>query len=195
MSTVSPVLLILGAGSNVGASVAKGYKVALASRKAKEEDSSLNQLHIACDLSDPTSVPYIFAKIRKTLGVPSVVVYNAVAAPQADFQDPLSMPLAEFNLALKSNTTSVYAAAQEAAKGFAELPIEASKTFIYTGNIINTKVFGVGKAATAHVIEYFAMAYPFRGFKYRKLDGSPLYVGIDGEAYAKFYDELTEVIS
>jgi hypothetical protein len=82
------------------------------------------------------------------------------------------MPLSEFNLALNINTNSVYAAAQEAVKGFLELPVEASRTFIYTGNILNTKVFppllglGVGKAATAHIIEYFAMAYPFRGFKF-----------------------------
>ncbi|KAJ5921479.1 hypothetical protein N7466_009805 [Penicillium verhagenii] len=211
MSTLSPVLLVLGAGPNVGAAVAKafaakGYKVALASRKAKEEESSQDELYISCDLSDPTSISAVFTKVKETLGVPSVVVYNAAAASRADLQDPLSMPLAEFNQELSINTTSVFAAAQQAAKGFAELPAEASKTFIFTGNILNTKVFppllslGVGKAATAHLIEYLAGAYPFNGYKFyyadqRKIDGSPIYVGIDGEAHGEFYVGLAELKS
>lgn len=86
MSSMCPVLLILGAGSNVGASVAKafaakGYKVALASRKDNEEDSSLQHFHISCDLSDPASVPEVFAKVKETLGMPSVVVYNGTKSP------------------------------------------------------------------------------------------------------------------
>ncbi|KAJ6084422.1 hypothetical protein N7486_011222 [Penicillium sp. IBT 16267x] len=211
MSSPSPILLILGAGSNVGASVAqafaeKGYKIALASRTTKKENNNSNEFHISCDLSDPLSVPNVFTKVKETLGTPSVVVYNAAAATRADFQDPLSTPLADFNKSLNINTASVYAAAQEAVKGFAELPADASRTFIYTGNMLNTKIFpplfdlGVGKAATAHIIEYLAVSYPFRGFKFyyadqRKLDGSPLYVGIDGDAHGKFYVELAEIKS
>lgn len=80
MST-SPILLILGAGSNVGQSVAKefaskGYRVALAARRLKEEDSTSQELHIPADLSNPSSVAEIFSKVKEKLGVPSVVVYN-----------------------------------------------------------------------------------------------------------------------
>lgn len=80
MST-SPIILILGAGPNIGQHVArafaaKSYKVALASRKIKEEDSTTDQVNISSDLSDPESVIGVFAKVKTLLGLPSVVVYN-----------------------------------------------------------------------------------------------------------------------
>lgn len=92
MATSSPVLLILGAGSNVGASVAKafsekGYKIALASRTVKNEDSDTKDFHVACDLSDPFSVPDVFKKVKETLGIPSVVVYNGMDIPNAGCPD------------------------------------------------------------------------------------------------------------
>ena len=70
------------------------------------------------------------------------------------------------------NTVSPFVAAQQAAIGFAQLPESASRTFIYTGNILNTITvpkfldLGVGKSATAHIIESAAAAYKDRGFKY-----------------------------
>jgi NAD(P)-dependent dehydrogenase (short-subunit alcohol dehydrogenase family) len=83
MSSTSPVVLILGSGSNVGNHVAqtfaeKGYKVALASRSLKEEDSRPDRVHISSDFSDPQSVIKTFSKVRESLGVPSVVVYNGM---------------------------------------------------------------------------------------------------------------------
>lgn len=81
MSSASPVLLILGSGANVGQSVArafaaKGYKVALASRSIKEEDGTKNQVNISSDFSDPDSIVRVFSKVKASLGLPSVVVYN-----------------------------------------------------------------------------------------------------------------------
>jgi NAD(P)-dependent dehydrogenase (short-subunit alcohol dehydrogenase family) len=81
MPNTSPVILILGSGPNVGqhvarAFVAKGYKVALASRRLKEEDSSADQVNISSDLSDPDSVIRVFSKVKALLGLPSVVIYN-----------------------------------------------------------------------------------------------------------------------
>lgn len=70
------------------------------------------------------------------------------------------------------NTISAFVAAQQAVKGFEELPDSASKTFIYTGNALNTMVMaplvtlGMGKSATAHMIEVAAKTYEDRGFKY-----------------------------
>lgn len=86
--------------------------------------------------------------------------------------DPLSLQLADFNKDFNINTVSAFVAAQQAATGFAQLPDSAAKTFIYTGNILNTTIIpplldlGVGKAATAHIIQSAAAAYKDRGYKY-----------------------------
>ena len=81
MAATSPIILILGAGPRVGSSVAKafaskGYKVALASRKASEAADSANEIHVQSDFADPATVVNAFAKVKSSLGVPSVVVYN-----------------------------------------------------------------------------------------------------------------------
>lgn len=86
--------------------------------------------------------------------------------------DPLSLQLTDFSRDLNINTVSPFVAAQQAAAGFAQLPVSASKTFIYTGNILNTTIIpplldlGVGKAATAHIIQSAAAAYKDRGYKF-----------------------------
>jgi hypothetical protein len=69
------------------------------------------------------------------------------------------------------NTTSVYAAAKEAVAGFEKLPADATKTFIYTGNRLNLGPIpvlfdlGVGKAATAHMIQTWSMVLSQKGYK------------------------------
>ena len=76
-----PVLLILGAGPNIGLHVskafaAKGYKVALASRKAPTVDGD-HAIHVPVDLSKPETVAGVFETVKEKLGAsPSVVVYN-----------------------------------------------------------------------------------------------------------------------
>jgi len=93
MATASPIILILGAGPNVGHAVARafaatGYRVALASRtgKGKAEDGAADQLHIASDLSDPQAVVGVFEKVEASLGQPpSVVVYNGPPPPFSPF--------------------------------------------------------------------------------------------------------------
>lgn len=89
MANTSPVILILGSGPNVGHHVArafagKGYKVALASRSLKEEDSNKDRVCISADLSDPQSVKDIFSKVKASLGLPSVVVYNGKHVPHGN---------------------------------------------------------------------------------------------------------------
>lgn len=81
MSSSSKVLLLLGAGANVGASVArsfaaKGYKVALTSRTARPQGQEGADLHVQADLADPESVASVFQKVERALGAPTVVVYN-----------------------------------------------------------------------------------------------------------------------
>lgn len=92
----SPVILILGAGPNIGQHVAqafaaKGYKVALASRTAKEE-STEDGINISSDLSDPESVVNLFSKVKESLGLPSVVVYNGQYIPFAMIEDSTKDP-------------------------------------------------------------------------------------------------------
>jgi NAD(P)-dependent dehydrogenase (short-subunit alcohol dehydrogenase family) len=81
MPGTSPVILILGAGPNIGQAVArtfasKGYKVALAARSLREADSTDNQLNITSDFANSDDVVNAFTKVKKVLGIPSVVVYN-----------------------------------------------------------------------------------------------------------------------
>ena len=83
MSTTSPIVLILGAGPNIGTSVArsfaaKGYRVALTSRKASQANSTANEVHIQSDFTDPGTVVNVFSQVKASLGIPSVVVYNGV---------------------------------------------------------------------------------------------------------------------
>lgn len=77
----SPVILILGAGPNIGHHVAKtfaagGYKVAIAARSVKEAESTDSQLNIPSDFTKSDDVVNAFSKVKKVFGIPSVVVYN-----------------------------------------------------------------------------------------------------------------------
>lgn len=79
--TTAPIALIFGAGANVGASVArafaaKGYKIAVTSRQPHKDHDEGDYLRVQSDLEDPNSVEQVFDTVRKTLGHPSVVVYN-----------------------------------------------------------------------------------------------------------------------
>jgi NAD(P)-dependent dehydrogenase (short-subunit alcohol dehydrogenase family) len=193
MPGTSPIILILGAGPNIGKAVTQifasnGYKIALAARSLKETDSTDNQLNIATDLANTDDVVKAFEKVNKVFGIPSVVVYNgrslllkislssywifAVSASTlTPPDDPFSLPLAAFNRDVTVNVTSAFVAAQQAAAGFARLPTSASRTFIYTGNILNIAIIpgfldqGVGKCAGAYMIWAASAAYKDRGFK------------------------------
>lgn len=80
--------------------------------------------------------------------------------------------MADFETALKINTTSTYAAAKYAIVGFDKLPKSTLKSFVYTGNMLNVSpmpmllTLGVGKAASAHIIESGASAFASEGYQY-----------------------------
>jgi hypothetical protein len=101
------------------------------------------------------------------------LMHKTVAAVTANPpKDPLSVSISDFTKDLTINTISTFAAAQAAIQGFAQLPDTASRTFIYTGNILNTNFIipplldlGVGKSATAHVIHSASAAYKEKGYK------------------------------
>jgi NAD(P)-dependent dehydrogenase (short-subunit alcohol dehydrogenase family) len=75
------IILVLGAGPNVGLHVAKyfgqkSFKTAAVSRNPTEELRNTVDLTIKADLEDPAVVKNIFDEVRAKLGVPNVVVYN-----------------------------------------------------------------------------------------------------------------------
>jgi hypothetical protein len=97
---------------------------------------------------------------------------QAAASTANDPANPFSISLADFEKDMAINTTSVYAAAQQAVIGFDSLPAAAARTFIYTGNILNTGVIipqlvsiGAGKSASAHLVHAAAEAFREKGYK------------------------------
>jgi NADP-dependent 3-hydroxy acid dehydrogenase YdfG len=79
--SASKVLLILGAGGNIGASVANtftknGYKVALAARSLQDGSNQNGNLQIKTDLGNPKSIESAFDKTTAEYGPPNVIVYN-----------------------------------------------------------------------------------------------------------------------
>lgn len=77
----SQVVLILGAGSHIGALTAhafaaKGWRVALVSRSRVNGYSAEGYLEVCGDLSRPSTIAFIFEQVRKALGIPNAVIYN-----------------------------------------------------------------------------------------------------------------------
>jgi NAD(P)-dependent dehydrogenase (short-subunit alcohol dehydrogenase family) len=194
MST--PVLLILGAGPRIGSSVtssfaAKGYKIALAARSLDDGLGSDGCLRLRVDLSHPEEIEGVFEKVKEQLGIPTVVLYNGrsssisrfprlpvmtilVASYRVlrDVEDPLSsISIDEVNGEFAINVISPLFAVKQAVNGFRQLPNSASKTFIYTGNILNLVVksdvltYGMTKVAAANMIQTTAVAYAKEAFK------------------------------
>ncbi|KAJ8058033.1 hypothetical protein OCU04_013206 [Sclerotinia nivalis] len=202
---MSKIILILGGGPNVGLNVARvfsskgSYKTVTVSRSPKEELIKASDLSLQADFSDPKSIKGIFDEVKQKFGVPNVVVYNAHAYTPSS--DPLSVPLEKFNEDLNVVITSAYAAAHEAVEGFKTLPEGITKTFIYTGNILNRRVmpslfaFGIGKSGAAHLIQGASEIYKEDGYRFhwadeRTAEGEIIGLAINGEAHGDFYYEL-----
>ncbi|PVH75405.1 epimerase/hydratase [Cadophora sp. DSE1049] len=172
-------ILILGAGPRAGWSVARkfkaeGYQVAVGSRnpdvkKATEE----NILTVTVDLTKTESVEDAFAHVKKSLGIPNVVVYNAatITFPE-DFDDPFSISPQALMNDTKLNAFGAYVALREAVKGFKELSVGTPKAFIATGNVLPFKphpagvTLGAGKAALVHLVDIAAKAYRKGNFRF-----------------------------
>jgi NAD(P)-dependent dehydrogenase (short-subunit alcohol dehydrogenase family) len=181
--TANRVILILGSGPKVGASVAanfasNGYKVAVASRSGTGSKTAEGYLSLKADLFTPASVPPLFAAIQAEFHTaPSVVVYNAAALTVPPVADSLfSVPAEKFDADLNINSITPYVAAQQAVGGWASLPNETPKTFIYTGNILNRTILpravfltaGAGKSAAAYWVGLADTLYGADG--YRQVD-------------------------
>jgi len=138
--------------------------------------------------------PFLFLATYHEIILPAA---HAVARPPPT--DPFSIPLSTFEEHLAINTTSAFAACQEALRSFRTIRDERiPRAYIYTGNGLNRRVVagkithGVGKAASAHFIEMAAMCYGESGYGFfyadeRTPDGNAVYREIDGDAHADFY--------
>lgn len=120
---------------------------------------------------------------------------------------PLQVSAKRVTEALAVNTVSPHEAARLAIKGFASLPADASKTFIFTGNpyhrelMTTNLVLGVGKSGSAYWVEAAAKtpAYLKQGFKFYYVDertpeGEASGLSIDGEAHAVEFWRLSHEI-
>lgn len=77
----APVLLLVGAGANVGLAVlnkfsAKGWKTAAIVRTAKDEYKKAADLVIVADFADSEALGEIYKQVESKLGTPNCVVYN-----------------------------------------------------------------------------------------------------------------------
>ncbi|KAF5008876.1 hypothetical protein FDECE_4900 [Fusarium decemcellulare] len=214
MSPPSKILLVLGAGKNIGQGVANkfrsaGYRVALVSRSAEDRKTTPEgDITLRADLSNPSVVPGIFTAVKETLGgPPSVVVYNAATlVPPTDPQNPFTVPVESFESTLALLNTSPYIAAREAVAGFEAAGGDIVKAFIYTGNNLAGATnplpllisLGTGKSAASYWIGSASGFYKEKGYKFYFADerspeghGVPL-EKLSGKAAGEFYWELAE---
>ncbi|KAK2029313.1 short-chain dehydrogenase/reductase SDR [Colletotrichum zoysiae] len=219
---MAPVVLILGAGKNIGAGVAAhfsaaGYSVALVARgfpaPSPSTDPETGHLLIRADLADPAQVRDAFAQARQHFGgaPPRVVVYNAATmTPPPDAGNLFSLPVERVEADLRLMNSGAWVAAGEAVRGWTEDAggeEEGRKgRFIYTGNILNVVTLpvpalltlGIGKNAAWSWIELADSVYKdTKGWRFfyadeRKADGSSIGNVPDANSNGKFYMELAE---
>ncbi|KAJ7717583.1 hypothetical protein B0H16DRAFT_1610827 [Mycena metata] len=135
------VAFLIGSGRNIGqhtaaALKAKGYQVALGSRKpVVDEVEKEGYFPVTIDAHSVESVRKAFTEVNKKLGPPNVVIFNVASfVPPPTQDDPLTLPVEAFK-EHTDMTVSLFAAAQEALKGFrSDVNKDVLKTFIYTGN-------------------------------------------------------------
>lgn len=77
----SKVLLIYGAGANVGGALTKkfsanGWKTAAVVRTLREDNKKIADLVLQADFADAEAIQGVYSKVESELGTPSCVVYN-----------------------------------------------------------------------------------------------------------------------
>lgn len=173
------ILLVLGAGSNIGQSLTEcfksaGYSIAVVSRSAPTGASD-EVVQIQADLADHRSIASIFETVKAKLGAhPTVVVYNAAALTvPSDMSNIFTVPIEDFERDMAVMNTSAYVAAREAVAGFEASAGDAPKAFIYTGNIFGAVTrpiprvvtLGTGKSAAGFWLGVAGATFKEKGYK------------------------------
>ena len=151
-----PVALITGVGDGTGASLARrfaadGYRVAMLARNRLRlealEKEIPNAKSYVCDIGDLESLQATVEAVRSEMGVPSVLVHNAVSAT---FETFLEADPGDLERNFRVNTTSLL----YLARALAPAMVEAGQgAIVVTGNtaalrgIPATAVFAPTKAA------------------------------------------------
>ncbi len=91
-----PVALITGVGPGTGSALVRrfvdgGYRVAMLARDAERLAALAAELPdaraFACDVTDSAAVDATLARVRVELGIPAVLIHNAVAGGRGSFLD------------------------------------------------------------------------------------------------------------
>jgi NAD(P)-dependent dehydrogenase (short-subunit alcohol dehydrogenase family) len=149
------VALIVGAGSGLSASIARGFatagmRIALAARGIDDLGplaAETGAKAFACDASDRDAVKRLFADLAGTLGDPEAVVYNASYRTRGPLVD---LDPTEVEKCLAVSAFGGFLVAQQAARRM--LP-KASGTILFTGASASVKgypqsaPFAMGKFA------------------------------------------------
>ncbi|KAI0121068.1 hypothetical protein BJ170DRAFT_600077 [Xylariales sp. AK1849] len=206
----NPIVLILGAGPRIGASVAdkfasSGYKVAVASRNGSNTKTVKGFLSLKADFTKPDSISALFDIVEAELHAPpNVVIYNAGAFTNPpDKNSVFSIPTENVASDLNVNTITPYVVAQQAVRRWETLPKDIKKTFIFTGNNMNVVVVpmpmmlggGMGKAATAFWLGVADLTSAAKGYRFfyadeRHGDGRSKGAEVSGPAHGEFYAQL-----
>jgi NAD(P)-dependent dehydrogenase (short-subunit alcohol dehydrogenase family) len=142
-TNASPVALVVGAGPGIGGAfaaglVARGYRVALASRsldKLRPLAASLDARAYAADAGEPASLVALFAAVERDLDAPVVVLYN----PSARVRGPIvELDADAVARAVHATAIGAFVVAQEAAKRM--LPRGRGALF-FTGATASVKGF------------------------------------------------------
>jgi NAD(P)-dependent dehydrogenase (short-subunit alcohol dehydrogenase family) len=96
MNQTAPVAVVTGVGPGTGAAITRrfslgGYKVAMLARTherlAALERELLNAKGYPCDVTDETQVDSAIDAIRRDLGIPRVLIHNAVGGAFGNFME------------------------------------------------------------------------------------------------------------
>jgi NAD(P)-dependent dehydrogenase (short-subunit alcohol dehydrogenase family) len=94
MSKNTPVVLVTGVGPGTGAAISRrfaegGYRVAMLARTRDRLDALQREIPNAkgypCDVTDEAQLDSVIEAVRRDLGVPTVLVHNAVAGAFGNF--------------------------------------------------------------------------------------------------------------
>lgn len=159
------VCVVVGVGPGNGAAMgqrfaAGGYRVAALARhldRLRETVAGLaGVVPVACDVTDPAAVEQAFNRIRRELGPPDVVLYNAGSGTWARFDDVTADDL---RTAWEVNTLGLFHVAKQVLpamrqRGAGVLGITGA-TATRRGKPITT-AFAQAKAAQHHLAESLA---------------------------------------
>ena len=147
MSSLSskPVAVVIGVGPGLGAALvrrfAAAYSVAMLARKAdylkalagEVRQSGATVLDLGCDVSDSAQITEAFRKIRKDLGEPEVLLYNAGSGK---FGSITEITPDQYEADWRVNALGAFIAAKEVAPG---MIARGHGTMLFTGATAGVK--------------------------------------------------------